>query len=641
MTKNPTLTYSSRPVVIHDLPLPGNTRLLRPEAAMIRLANSVHDIGSFCYTLRSNKKRKPEGSGEVVLDSFRKERIPQVHALIETLSSLLVNGGLRPATLISYCNSFKDFMRWADTNGQFDCLEGGETTRRAYRSYASDVDERFRRHEFGSAQGSQYQSLVLTVLEALTGLDDLATGIRSIRYNPREMSGTEPATEHDFAHALAVNHALFHGLSNLVLENQPFPFKLPLPESLGWEESHLWVFPVTQWFRPPHELESSSTLTTRVNVFDYKNGQLAVEDDIWPFYMGRSERTQRWWARFGLAKAGATLDAANSDSRAYYRLMLASLACDAFFFQFLANTGANLQTAIDIETDGALNEGAANQGYRSTKWRAGGKEVDLVVPVAFLPTLRRYLELRKFLLNGVSCSHLFFSLGRKRLDVPIKVSSGVVSRVYVVLRRIDPAMPLITARKIRATVSNYYQQQHDAAVTAAVLQNTEAITLRNYNAGTESDQRVEMSLVLRKLAQKAKTEVVAADAPTENARPLEDGGVCQSYGHPQALSADSPSKPDCKTGCLFCAKRILVAGEEDTRKVASAAYLMKRLIAGPLSELEYRPQIAKCDEDLAMLRAFEGCADMVDRVIEDVFESGNLTPYFADKYQLFLSLGVL
>ena len=66
-----------------------------------------------------------------------------------------------------------------------------------------------------------------------------------------------------------------------------------------------------------------------------------------------------------------------------------------------------------------------------------------------------------------------------------------------------------------------------------------------------------------------------------------------------------------------------------------------QLIMGPLSEAEFRPQIVKCDDDLEKIRAFEGCADMVDRVKLDVYQNGNLTPYFADKYQLFLALGVL
>jgi hypothetical protein len=32
---------------------------------------------------------------------------------------------------------------------------------------------------------------------------------------------------------------------------------------------------------------------------------------------------------------------------------------------------------------------------------------------------------------------------------------------------------------------------------------------------------------------------------------------------------------------------------------------------------------------------------MVERVRNDVFENANLTPFFADKYQLFLELGVI
>ena len=75
--------------------------------------------------------------------------------------------------------------------------------------------------------------------------------------------------------------------------------------------------------------------------------------------------------------------------------------------------------------------------------------------------------------------------------------------------------------------------------------------------------------------------------------------------------------------------------------MASAAFLMEQLISGPLSEAEFRPQIDKCDDDLAKIGAFADCADMVARVKKDVFENGNLTPYFADKFQLFLSLGVI
>ena len=93
--------------------------------------------------------------------------------------------------------------------------------------------------------------------------------------------------------------------------------------------------------------------------------------------------------------------------------------------------------------------------------------------------------------------------------------------------------------------------------------------------------------------------------------------------------------------CLFCKRRVLVACEEDARKVASAAFVMEQVILGPLHEAALRPLIAKCDEDLEKIANFRNCRAMVVQVRKDVFENGNLTPFFADKYQLFLELGVI
>jgi hypothetical protein len=36
-------------VVILDLPLAANTRLLNPDQVMLKIGNYVHDVGSFCY----------------------------------------------------------------------------------------------------------------------------------------------------------------------------------------------------------------------------------------------------------------------------------------------------------------------------------------------------------------------------------------------------------------------------------------------------------------------------------------------------------------------------------------------------------------------------------------------------------------
>ncbi|RMA61398.1 hypothetical protein C8C96_2428 [Acidovorax sp. 100] len=638
MSENSPSKFVERKVEIVDLPLPDGARLLHPERVMVRVAGHVHDIGAYCYASRSPKKRKANRSAEVTLQSFQNHRVPQVLGLIRTLSKFLTVGGLRPYTVHAHCEFLKNLMDWADRNGHVQCLAGGANTYDAYRLYAADVEDGYRRQLFGSTNAFQKQTYNLKLLEALTGLTDLAKGIRLVRKNGRESLGTEPANLHDFAHALAINEALFKGLTDLVLEQKPFPYRLQMPASLDWEQNYLWVFPNSQWFQSP---KRQGAPEAHRKVYDYRNGRLATEDAIWPCFQGKTEHAKRFWARRQIELTQRTLNAANINSRSYFRLRLASVAFDSFGFLFLAHTGVNLQTFLDIESDGAISDGTANQGYRVIKWRAGGKEVDVVVPVGFMPTLRRFMELRRYTLNGVACPYLFLARGITYTQTPGKGDPQFLQSSYLMMRRIDPELPQITSRKIRATVSAWFISHHDASVTAKVLQNATATTLRNYNAGTVADQVVEMTMVLEKIAQKAQTMVVSAANVAEGAKTLNEGGVCSSFGQPRPLFEDPPLAPTCKTGCLFCSKRVLVAGEGDARKVASAAFLMRRLIHGSQSHAEYLPLIMKCEEDLGKLAAFEGCAETVDRVKKDVYENGNLTPYFADKYQLFLELGVL
>lgn len=641
MTNPSSIVFSDRPVVILELPLSPRARLLHPDQVMLKINGRMHDIGAFCYSLRSNEMRMQGKPCKVVLSSFRNERVNQIFQVIKVFSIFLKDGGKRPYTVVNHLRTFKVFMDWADTNGCSDCLAGGDATRSAYRLFSRDVEDRLQRHEFESSYGLNLQSNVLTVLEVLTGVSDLGKGIRFIRNMKNNGGGTAPATEHDFAHALALNDSIFQGLCDLILGNQPFPFKLPLTKSLGWPNDFLWLFPTNRWFLPPHQWgEARMKLASASWPHDYEQGRLATADEIWHQYSGPDSLKQRKAVK-SITMATTSMETANRDSRDYFRRMLAMVAHNAFYFLFLSNSGANAASVKDIETDGEMEESTSNPGYRAIKWRAQEKVVSVIVPIAFVPSLRRYMELRKYLLNGKEFPYLFLSLGRSKRDDVRQNGVECLYRQYKMLRRIAPQLPCMGAHKIRATVLAYYRQKHDAAISAAVGQHTQKTSDRHYDAGTEAGQLVELSLLMEKIAQKAQQQIVAKDAVIIDGRSLEEGGVCHSYGQAEPLTEGVPVKPNCKTGCIFCSKRVLIAGEEDTRKVASAAFLMGQLILGPMSEVEFRPQIAKCDEDLAKIRAFEGCAEMVDRVKKDVYENGNLTPYFADKFQLFLTLGVL
>ncbi len=642
MTKQPPIVFSERPVVILDLPLAANTRLLNPDQVMLKIDNDVHDVGAFCYTLRSNEIRQHGKSRHVVLSSFRKERGKQIRQVIRVFSSFLTDAGKRPATVGNHLNGFKKFMDWADANGCPDCLAGGDATRSAYRLYAQDVEDQVRRHKFESAHAFFLQTNVLTVLEAMTGIADLDKGIRLIRNTGQIKGGTEPTSDLDFAHALALNESLFKGLCALVLDNQPFPFKLTMPKSLGWEHDFLWLFPTSRWFLPPHLWgEARAQLTFPYWNYNYEQGRAATFEEVLSKCGIAKNKNRKSATRHILKETAKNLERANSDPHDYFRRMLAMIAHNAFYFLFLANTGGNASPIADIETNGILDETTANPGYRTTKWRAGGKEIKLIIPVAFVPTLRRFMDLRRYLLIKNAFPYMFLSFGSGKQDAPRKISNSILNSHSKLISRIDPQLPAIGTRKLRATVSEYYRRKYDAAIEAAVLQHTESTAAKSYNAGTASRQQVELTLLMEAIAQKAQQKVVKDGTVINGARKLEDGGVCPSFGQPESMSINVPVIPNCKTGCLFCTQRVLIAGEEDTRKLASAAFLMEQLIIGQMSEAEFRPQITKCDDDLAKIQAFEGCEDMVDRIKRDVYENGNLTPYFADKYQLFLTLGIL
>jgi hypothetical protein len=629
--------FELRPFVVITLPLSPSANILRTEQIIINVDRSRVDFGAFCYIHRSDECRAPGQPRRVALASFRSERPKQIAQAINVLSSMLTDGAARPRTVATSAHHFKRFLDWADATGHHDCLSGGTATVTAYRGWAAQVAERFRRHEILAHSGHVAQSVVCAFLEQVTGQIELSRGIRVIPAKSGS-KGTEPAAEQHFGRMLALNQSLFDGLCDLVLTNQKFPYKLNLPKSLGWKDSFLWCFPGAIWNLPPHLWELGSENTKMYQAYDYRNGRIFEGHEIQHLYRRAiPSSTER-----AIVRAASGVAKANADTHHRVRLNLAMIAQTAFFFLFLSNTGCNLAVARDIQTDGEIVASAVNQNYRTMKFRAQGKVVTVVLPVSFMPTLRRFLELRKYLLTDVSCPYLFFTLG-DRIDElsPGQISVAILEKNYNILRRISPSLPRISTRKIRATVNDYYRRAYDKSITAKVLGRSEVATDQHYVAGSPFDHEVEMTLLLEAVSVKARSQkIVPARQRLNDAKALEEGGRCSSYGNPMRISDDMPP-PDCRQGCIFCVNRVLVANEEDARKVASAAFIMEQLILGPVSEAEFRPQIEKCDEDLTKISDFDGCAAMVQRVRKDVYENGNLTPYFADKFQMFLELGVL
>jgi len=645
MNKPVEYIFATRPTITFDFPLPKKTHILHPSQVILKVGNKYHDLGAFCYAIRSEKKRRHREPCDVVSSSFLKQRPRQVLQLIKALSRIVTDGGKSVETVHGYAQYLKSFLDWADTNGQQNCLSGGDATRNAYLLWTEHTGEQYRRQVFGDQVHNKRLRFIRELLEASTGVNDLHLGTRMVKLQSKPSAHTDPLAPHDFAHAVALNQALFDGLCDLVLEQRPFPFKLILPKSLGWAENHLWLFPTTMWRLPPHKWGAErEKLKIPHWAYNYAEGRLSTSDEIEHRYaVWRYPSESRKIARSLIADAEDRLKVANADERTWSRVMLGMIAHNAFLFLFFCNTGANESVVRRIETDGEIDAVTSKQRFRSLKLRAGGKPIVISVPVTFLPSLRRFMQLRQFLLNGKAFPYLFFTQQGRLKRPPSQLSSEPLTSHYsTLLLTIDPQLPRMGPRVLRASVADWYQRHHDASVTSKVLQNSEHTVQRHYDAGSATDHREELSLFLNSVSEAADRQRIIAIKKV-NARPLEEGGCCDSFGYPETLADHVPIKPNCKDsqGCLFCVHRVLVACEEDARKIASAAFVMEQVIQGPRHEEVLRPLIDKCDADLEKIAEFKKCRAMVNRVRKDVFENGNLTAFFADKYQLFLELGVV
>lgn len=644
MNRPSELIFTLRPTITIELPQLKKSHILNPSQIILKVGSKFHDIGSLCYSLRSDKHRKQGQPRGVVLSSFLKSRPKQILSLLMALNRLGVDGGMRSSTINGYANMVKIFVDFADTNGFENCLAGGDSSRQAYHAWAEESYERYYRQEFGKRAHNRRLDQIRELLEASTGIEDLRCSRRRLKVSKSANRFTEPLDPLDFARALALNKAIFDGICDLVLEKRHFPYKLVLPSALGWAENHLWLFPTQQWYLPPHlwghERENRSNHYWAI---DYANGRLATPDEISHRYAVSYPSEGRKVAKKLIARAHARIIAANDDARDRVRIMLGMIAHDAFLFLFFSNTGANEAVVREIETEGEIDTATLNQQYRSIKFRARSKQISLIVPASFMPDLRRFMELRRYLLGAKAFPYLFFTQGINNAKPPGQIGSGSLESLFrTLLRKIDPLLPRMASRRLRASLADWYQRNHDMSVTAKVLQNSEQTTQKYYDAGSTTDHHEELSLFLSSVAESAKRQRIIPNKVAD-ARQLEEGGCCDNFGHPAALAKNLPVKPNCRDGqgCLFCKHRLLVACEDDARKVASAAFLMEQLILGPMHEEVLSPLIAKCDEDLEKIAAFGNCRAMVESVRKDVFGNGNLTPYFADKYQLFLELGMV
>lgn len=631
-----------RQVIELTLPLATDVVILHPEKVILKFDSGRHslDVGARCYLERQVLRRQRSGRDTglpVDLASFDKSRAKKMLAFVSHLSEEIEARGNLSITAWHTGYSFLRFLDWCDANRYRDVLKNQERARTAFRAYVEFLRERVRLNDISVNSAAKYQNQTAGLLASFMEVPDLVKGVRRMQMSLHATETTSPPDEELQGRILALSEMLFKGLSRFVLNNEPYPYKLAMPKYLDWRESFLWIFPAKRWFIAPHEWGKSEEIRAN-SAIDYANGRVSEIEEVAHRYSSRTV------AKVSVNKTNTSLDAANADMWHHCRREVTMIAHNAFVLMYVANTGMNWAEARKMQWDDGYEIGTHMQGFKEIKFRANGRQVSFAIQSTFFPTFKQYLELRRYLLTGMECSLLFFSLGSNLAAKPKTMGKQLLGSFHRTLRRIDPSLTNVLARAFRAAKSDWLVRKTDISTAALVLQTSESSVRHHYMTGSKTRATEEMTNFFARLS-----AVVLNDGQDIQGDSKPGAvGDCTKYGNPKATDDSLSIRPDCHQpeGCLFCDKYVVHANECDTRKLFSCRYCIYQTQSLSVSQEHfdslYGDVIVRLDAILDQIRGRSPFhAALVDRVGREVEEDGCLDVYWENKLEMFISLGVV
>jgi hypothetical protein len=340
---------------------------------------------------------------------------------------------------------------------------------------------------------------------------------------------------------------------------------------------------------------------------------------------------------------------------------LIELGCIAYAALCIGDSAANLAPIQSYEEpedmDGQLESPERlTLRHKVIKFRAGRKEVPVHLTSTTVTRLRSYLRLREALRQRfdsteivpmfVQCKYDPASVHAKPLGVtplPHTFTSSLRGRFgYFGIR-----LPLVTMQQLRAYKSGRVAKEHNPEVAAAMLGHSVSTAIRKYIKITDAEARSEMAPFLASLTSVVLTRSEAGGNSPTRVIPITaiPTGSCEDHGHPEAMTDNSPVRPDCKKteGCFFCNKFHVHAEDDDCIKLMSCRSVLERVAPkfddSGAAELVYAVVIDRIGALLNEIKRINPDAHERARVV--VLEEGRLSRYWASKLQQLHLLGLL
>ena len=435
-------------------------------------------------------------------------------------------------------------------------------------------------------------------------------------------------TQEDLAYAFGFYFHLFEQLADFILNGEHFPHIIQLPRGSA---SLLGVGAalITTSYELPKQLSIG------INPID---GHILSDDELVDLATKNKVKYHKSYFT-NRAAVVEKLYELNNNKTHDKRLQIGKKALDAWFMCMLYLTITNdsiLGNYIWSDDDVYELEHNDRKEFVTVKPRAFNKTIRFTLPKVFIPSFKKAINLRRYVLNGHPISNLFFMSGYgKSARVPKSQSQGCMGAVISnnMIEQLDSKLPKVTSRSTRRDGANDVLQSHGVDIALAVLQNKFNTYINHYNGQTSEEIASNMSNLFSNIHHH-----VLSNNPISERKQSAMGGCDNEDKLVPKTLINRSIEADCndpKT-CIFCEYFISFPEIEEVRKLLSLQYLIENTAyERSKSEVFYEkimnPWLKRINVILDQMKEQNPTAKgMIHDVDKEVKEEGLLSPYWLD-----------
>lgn len=601
------------------------------------------DIGTLFYRKRVSDEILSE---QHLAASFDEKRRYFLQCLTDYL--LQMGGSDLSKGLFYYTSKF--FLDWVDSQKKTFDLSNKDSVIDAYRRYSKYLVDRTlladtEEESLAAHTAKQYQRNVAKLIAYVFDCHeiDIVSQAMQVQSQPYDVP-VLPIAEEDHQKTYASLLNVFLEIHRIVVQEGSFPVHFR-----SVDEEYFYFYSgfhhQTEKQHIQFDMQSYLAKYPVIPAFSKMLADFELEED--------SEHRKR--LRENRNQAIRNLEERNKDKRHMERERLASYGLCIGMLLFIAQTGANLDTAQQLQLD-TMEILPSTQGRRfsGTKSRAGGKTVYPEFGVKFEPVFRKILELREWYIQDEACDFIFPL--RNEIQQLGPVSYGRLQLMKKLFQRIFPRMVWIRPQQWRKHKSSQYVELSDGdlLLEAEVMGHSLDTARNNYARTSFKDAAQQISQFFNELrevavAQTRTVERIAVqklDEPVD-IQTLPVGACITAAPRPEkalGFTEQAPT-PNCQQfeHCLFCQHYAVHADDDDVRKLLSLKSLLGYVKQKATDLIKWEQQFGvvlhRIDEVIEELsNTYQALQDRIFLIQEEV-ESGDLDAYWLNHFELLIDLG--